>query len=137
MNKNVIPPGAAITGNFSLDVQLANSGKKLTISGYMYDGESVQSLNDRLDIVHDVADRQRVRAEIPELEAARDQKAKQLYQMKEVMTELEGRVAGGAKLSSQEKKTLRNLGLNLTLIEADLEKGSAAVADAKLKAGMV
>lgn len=137
MNKNVIPPGAAITGNFSLDVQLANSGKKLTISGYMYDGESVQSLNDRLDIVHDVADRQRVRAEIPELEAARDQKAKQLYQMKEVMTELEGRVAGGAKLSSQEKQTLRNLGLNLTLIEADLEKGSAAVADAKLKAGMV
>ena len=52
----------AVTGNFTLTANLPN-GKNFSVSGYLYSGESMESINDRVDILHDVVDRQRTRAD--------------------------------------------------------------------------
>jgi chromosome segregation ATPase len=120
----------AVMGNFSLSAQLPN-GKTFSVSGYIIDGESFESLNERVDILHDVVDRQRTRAEIPELEAKRDQMIKQLDQMREHMMGLEAKQNDGRKLTSQEKLSLTNISASLSKVQEEIDKGSAAIAAAK------
>jgi len=134
-DKELNPAGNAITGNFTLQATMPN-GKTMNISGYVYDGESVESLNGRIDILHDVLDRQRTRSEIPELEAKRDQIVTALGQMRDVMSQLEKKQLDGAKLTSQEKQTLQNMATSIERAQHDIEKGEKSIADAKLKAGI-
>lgn len=129
------PATKAVMGNFSLQAQLPN-GKMFTVSGYLFDGESVQSLNQRLDLLHDVTDRQRTRAEIPELEIKRDRILEALGQMKDVLGNLEDRKLKGDKLTSNDKMTLNNMSVSIVKARDDLEKGNAAIAEAKRKAGV-
>jgi chromosome segregation ATPase len=131
-----IAPGTAVTGNFQLNAQMLN-GKTFSVSGYLYDGESVESVNQRVDHLHDVMDRQRTRAEIPDLEAKFDQTTKQLQQMKEVMADLERKRNDSGKLSSQEKLTLQNMGQSIVTVQENLVKGDAAIKEAKRKVGVV
>ena len=129
------PATKAVMGNFSLQAQLPN-GKMFTVSGYLFDGESDQSLNQRLDLLHDVTDRQRTRAEIPELEIKRDRILEALGQMKDVLGNLEDRKLKGDKLTSNDKMTLNNMSVSIVKARDDLEKGNAAIAEAKRKAGV-
>lgn len=129
------PATRAVMGNFSIGAQMAN-GKTFSVSGYLFDGESEESLNRRLDLLHDVTDRQRLRSEIPELEAKRDQMIKQLDQMKEHMQGLETKTKDGKCLTSQEKLALKNIGSSLDKIQSDIDKGAVAIAEAKAKTGM-
>ena len=129
------PATMAVTGNFSLQAQLPN-GKSFSVQGYIYDTESIESLTQRIDLLHDVVDRQRLRAEIPELEAKRDQMIKQLDQMKEHMSGLERKKNDGGKLSSQEKLALANIQQSLSKVLEEIQKGTQAIADAKAKTGM-
>ena len=90
-----------------------------------------------MDLLHDVLDRQRVRSEIPELEAKRDQIITALGQMKDVMAQLEKKQnAEGKKLTSQEKLTLENMQRSIVKAQEDIEKGEKAISDAKIKAGI-
>lgn len=130
------PAANAITGNFQLDATLPN-GKRFSVSGYIYDGESIESVNSRVDLLHDVLDRQRTRAEIPELEAKRDQIILGLNQMKDVMAQLEKKKnMEGKKLTSQEKLTLENMQATIIKAQLDIEKGEKSISDAKIKAGI-
>jgi hypothetical protein len=61
----------------------------MTITGYLYDGESKESVEDRIDLLQEIIERQRIRSEIPELEAKREQMVKGMMQAREVLTELE------------------------------------------------
>lgn len=127
----------AVMGNFSLNATMAD-GKTFSVSGYLFDKESFESLNARVDLLHDVVDRQRTRAEIPQLEAVRDQKIRQLDQMREHMNGLDQRVSGGGKpLTSQEKLALKNISESIGKVQEDIDKGAEAIAQAKAKTGMV
>lgn len=126
----------AVMGNFSLQAVMPGD-KTFSVSGYLFSGESVESLNARVDLLHDVIDRQRTRTEIPKLEAIRDQQIRQLDQMREHMAGLDARVSGGGKaLTSQEKLALKNISESLGKVQADIDKGAEAIAEAKAKTGM-
>ena len=129
------PATLAVTGNYSLQAQLPN-GKTFSVSGYLYNKESIESINQRIDLLHDVVDRQRLRAEIPELEAKRDQMIKQLDQMRDHMAGLERKKDAGGKLSSQEKLALDNIRQSLSKVMEEIDKGTSAIADAKKKVGV-
>lgn len=124
----------AIQGQFAFTVPLAGaSGKSMNITGYIYDGESVQSLNERLDNLMSVIDRQRTKSEIPELEAARDQRIKAMEQAREILTNLEKKQQEEG-LSSQERMNLNNLRTNIEAAHKDILKGEDAIREAKQKA---
>ncbi len=123
-------------GNFTLQAQLAGaSGRTMAIQGVIYEGESAESLNDRLDVLQEVIERQRVRCEIPELEAKRDQMLKGIGQAREVLADLEERSKTGT-LSSQERMNVRNMRTNIEKAIKDVGDGEKAIAEAKKKAGV-
>lgn len=126
---------SAVMGNFTIQANMPN-GKNLTISGYLLEGESKESLDERLDLLQDVTDRQRTRAEIPELEIKRDRILEALGQMKDVLVSLEVKQAGGKKLTSQETLMLNNMNTSIAKGKDDLEKGNAAIAAAKQAGGV-
>jgi hypothetical protein len=130
------PAQQAITGNFNLTAQLAGqSGRTMAIAGYIYDGESKESLNDRIDLLQEIIERQRARAEIPELEAKREQMIKGLQQARDVLAELEEKNQSGS-ISSQERMNLRNMRTNIGKVSEEIDKGTEAIKEAKLKAGV-
>ena len=132
---NENPASQAITGNFSLTAQLPH-GKTFTVSGYIYDSESVESLNARVDALHDVTDRQRTRAEIPELEAKLDGTVSQLDGLKAHYITLGARKDSGAKLTGQEKQQLEVMDTNVKHLTEQIAKGRDAIAAAKSKVGI-
>ncbi len=132
----VNPAQQAITGNFNLTAQLAGqSGRTMAIAGYIYDGESKESLNDRIDLLQEIIERQRSRAEIPELEAKREQMIKGLLQARDVLAELEEKQQSG-NISSQERMNLKNMRVNIGKVSEEIDKGTEAIAEAKKKAGV-
>lgn len=123
----------AVMGNFNLEAQLPN-GKKFAVSGYVFDTESMQSLNARIDLLHDVVDRQRTRAEIPELELRYEQMVKQLSDYKDHLAGIEATKKKGA-LPSAKKAELDNMGVNIQRLMDEIAKGAKAIADAKAVVG--
>ena len=56
---------ALITGNFTITATMPND-KTINVAGYLYEGESIQSVNQRVSLFQDIVDFQRTKAEIPE-----------------------------------------------------------------------
>jgi hypothetical protein len=130
------PAQTAITGTVTLTAQLAgNSGRGMQVQFYAYDGESKESLNDRCDIFQEVIERQRSRAEIPELEAKKEQMVKGLQQARDVLAELEEKQQSG-NISSQERMNLKNMRVNIAKVSEEIDKGTEAIQEAKKKAGV-
>lgn len=130
------PAQKAITGNFNLTAQLAgSSGRSIAIAGYIYDGESKESLDGRLDILQEIIERQRVRCEIPELEAKREQMIVGMKQARDVLAELEAKQESG-NISSQERMNLKNMRVNIAKVNEEIDKGEVAIAEARKKAGV-
>ena len=125
----------AVLGNFQLSAALPQ-GKSINVQGYLMAGESVESLNQRLDLLHDVMDRQRTRAEIPELEVKLEQSMKRLDEIRGHYTALNDKKANGKTLTSAEKSAISVQDVNINHIMEDIEKGRVAIADAKAKVGM-
>jgi hypothetical protein len=131
------PAQNAITGQFVLNAQLAgSSGRSMSFTGYIYDGESKQSVEVRIDLLQEIIERQRIRSEIPELEAKREQMIKGMQQAREVLAELEERQRSGKDLSSQERLNLRNMRTNIAKVNEEIDKGAEAILEAKRKAGL-
>ena len=119
-----------ISGTVNLRGTLPN-GKEITLQGYLYYGEDIKSINERLDILHDVMDRQRMRASIPLAEAEVERCAKILEQHNEFYNGILAKAQDGGKLSSTEKKAIEESAANLKHKGEDLEKARKALADAK------
>lgn len=128
-------PGRLAMGNFNLSAQLPNQ-RTIQFSAYVYSDDTPAEVDKRLDEIQERIERQRARCEIPELEAARDQRIKALQQAREVLTDLETRQKDGDKLSSQDQMTIKNLRVNLSKANEEIEKGAAAIAEARRKAGL-
>ena len=139
--KNPVPPsappadGRIALGNFNLTAQLPNQ-RSVQVAGYIYSDDDKDALDARLDLYQTVIERQRIRCEIPELEAAREQRVKGLEQAREILADLETRQKNGEKLSSQEQMNIRNLRTNIGKQIEDLDKGTEAIKEAKRKAGV-
>ena len=130
------PAKEAITGQFALQAQLAgNSGRSMNITGYIYDGESRESLEARLDLLQEVIERQRVRSEIPELVAKREQMIRGIEQAREHLVALEEKLNAGT-LSSAERQQVNNLRVNVKKMSEEVDKGMEAIQEAKKKAGV-
>ncbi len=128
---------AAITGTININAQLAgSSGRSMAVQAYIYDGESKESLEARIDIFQEIIERQRIRSEIPELEAKLDQMIKGMGQAAEVMEDIDKKRKGGEQLSSQERMNLRNLGTNIQKMKEEVDKGRKEIVEAKKKAGV-
>ena len=129
--------GAAkpIMGNFNLTAQLPN-GRGIQVSGYIFDGESIESLNGRMDLVQEAIERQRARSEIPELETKKEQLVGHLKGLQDALTELDHRRREKHNLTSQEELNFRNMGTNIKRISEEIDKGEQAIVEAKRKAGM-
>lgn len=127
----------AVTGNFQFDVQMPD-GKALHLSGYVYDGESVESLNQRLDLMAGVADRQRARAEVPELEKQLVALNDRLRDYREHLNALVVKQQRAPKtLSGQEKQALDQMDLNIKKLTDDIETGRMRIEEVKVTAGLV
>ena len=118
------------TGNFTIQAQMP-MGKTITVSGYVYSNQGIDEINKQVDLLHDVIDRQRIRSEIPELEAKMDQRQAALSHMRDALAELEKKQSGGERISSAEKKMIGEMYTNIDRINVDIEKGKTAIIDAK------
>lgn len=124
--------GDMTIGNFTLQAQMP-LGKSITMSGYIYSKSTPEAINKQIDMMHDVLDRQRLRAEIPELEIKLDQRVVQLGQIRDHMVMLGNKKEAGKSLTSQEKKMLDELAVNTERLKEDIVKGQKAIDDAKAK----
>lgn len=130
-----LPTERIAIGNFNLTAQLAgSSGKSVQMAGYIYSDDDEAALNQRLDLYQRVIERQRLQAEIPELEAKREQMEKGMMQAQEVLNDLEARQKSGAQLSSQERMNMTNMRTNIAKVREEIDKGAEAIQEAKRKA---
>lgn len=126
----------AVLGNFQLSAQLPD-GKSFNVSGYLFSGESVESLNARLDLLHGVVDRQRALAEIPELEKKMDAAVKRLVEYKGFCAMLVEKQQKSPKtLSGQEKQQLEAMDVNVKKLTEDIEEGKRTIAETRAKVGL-
>lgn len=131
------PAQAPITGQFVINAQLAgSSGRSMSITGYIYDGESRDSLEGRVDILQEVIERQRVRSEIPELESKREQMIKGVEQAREHLVGLEEKQKAGDSLTSSERQQVNNMRVSIKKMLDEIDKGGDAIQEARRKAGV-
>jgi chromosome segregation ATPase len=124
-------------GNFSLTAQLAgSSGRSMQVAGYIYSDDDETELNARLDMYQRVVERQRIRSEIPELEAKREQMLNGINQAREVLSQLEDRRNKGDQLSSNERMQITNMSQSIKKMLEEVDKGTEAIEEAKKKAGV-
>jgi chromosome segregation ATPase len=136
MDKILDTATQAVTGNFTLTATLPQ-GKSINFSGYMYSGESIESVNQRLDLLSEAMERQRLRAEIPELEMKREHYISQFKAMKGHMQSLVDKQNDGKNLTSKEKLDLKNMQDNVVKAQEEIDKGQTVIDEQKRKAGLV
>lgn len=122
--------GNAITGTIQLSAQLPN-GKQIQVSSYIYDQEALQSINDRTDILHDVMDRQRMKASIPMLEAEVKKCQQILTDHRNFFEGIQGKQRDGKTLVSTEKEALKNADKTLQHKADELIQAQDALNDAR------
>lgn len=124
--------GGAVAGSFSLSAQLPN-GKSLTFSGYVLQAESESDVHMKIDLAVRAVERQRLIAEVPELEARLEQMLDAKAQMEAILQT----TSQLAKLSSQEKSNVNTAKVNLGKLERDIARGTAAIQKARDAAAKV
>lgn len=115
-----------VAGSFTFNAQMPN-GKTLAVSGYILAGDGEDEANQRLDMIARLVERQRLIAEIPELEKKLESMEQALKQTDEIIASLG---ADGQKLSSQQKQQLNTHTVNRKNILEHIERGKQAIADA-------
>lgn len=129
------PATNAVTGNFNLTATLGASGRTMQMAGYIYDGESQESVEGRVAILRSIMEKEKILAEIPEIEAKREQMIRGMEQAREILTDLEDRAKRGEHLSSQERLNIGNMRTNIKKVKEEIDRGTDAIAEHKKKAG--
>ena len=120
----------AVLGNFSVNLPAPN-GASVSISGYIYEAESLESLNERMDVAREALTRQQAILELPELEKKIEMYETMLEQHQKAYAALLEKKKAGLKVVSQDQAQLTNLPVQIKQITTELEKGKAAVAKLK------
>lgn len=126
-----------IAGTISLNAQLGDAtGRSMNMQLYVYSDDTKAEIEKRIDQGQEIVERQKLRCEIPVLEATVDQRLKGLEQAKEVLAELVRKRDNGEKLSTQELNNIFNLRSNITKQDEDIKKGMEKISEAKRKANV-
>ena len=128
-------PESLVTGNFNLTATLGASGRTMQMAGYLYYGEDQKSIEDRISMMRSIMEKEQTLAEIPELEAKREQMIKGMNQAREVLAELLEKQKTGS-LSSQERMNIKNMQVNIAKVDEEIKKGDAAIQEKKQRVGV-
>jgi hypothetical protein len=120
----------AVLGNFQINLPGPN-GASLSISGYVYDSESQESLNERMDTCREALARQQAILEIPVLEENIKQLERQLEVTQKAYAELLEKKKANSKMSSQDQAAFGNYPQQIKFIQNELDKGHAKIAHVK------
>lgn len=120
----------AVLGNFQINLPGPN-GASLSISGYVYADESLESLNGRMDTVREALIRQQAILEIPVLEENIKQLERQLEVTQKAYAELLEKRKANSKMSSQDQAAFSNYPQQIKFIQNELDKGRAKVESVK------
>jgi glutamate mutase epsilon subunit len=120
----------AVLGNFQINLPAPN-GASVSISGYVYEAESLESLNERMDTCREALLRQQAILEIPVLEKTIEAQARMLEDHRKAYADLLERSKAKYKLTSQEQAQMTNLPVQIKQIEKYLEEGQAKIASVK------
>ena len=118
--------GGTVAGSFNLSAQMPN-GKSMTFSGYVLQGETLAEINAKIDLAMQAVERQRLAAEIPELEKKLEQTESAKSQVETIIKDLGTK----ERLTSMEKQQLNTMRVNLAQIDADIRRGEIAIANAR------
>jgi predicted nucleic acid-binding Zn-ribbon protein len=118
----------AVLGNFSITLPAPN-GAQLSISGYVYADESLESLNARMDTCRDALLRQQRVLEVPVLKEKLQMLEGTYADIARAYEDLLQRRKRGETLSSQDKASITNCPAQLKTIEKELEKARAKIAE--------
>jgi hypothetical protein len=119
-----------VLGNFAINLPAPN-GASLSMSGYVYADESLESLNSRMDVCREALERQQAILEIPELGKKVEMLEQMLSQHQKAYAALLEKKKVRAKLASAEESQLTNLPVQIKSITTELEKGKAKIAEVK------
>ena len=120
----------AVLGNFQINLPGPN-GASLSISGYVYADESLESLNGRMDTVREALIRPQAILEIPVLEENIKQLERQLEVTQKAYAELLEKRKSNSKMSSQDQAAFSNYPQQIKFIQNELDKGRAKVESVK------
>ncbi len=129
-------PESLVTGNFNLTATLGASGRTMQMAGYLYYGEDQESIEGRIAMMRSIMEKEQTLAEIPELEAKREQMIKGMNQAREVLAELLDKQNNGQHISSQERLNIKNMQINIAKVNEEIEKGEAAIEEKKKRVGV-
>lgn len=121
----------AVLGNFSFTLPAPN-GAQLSVSGYVYAGESQESLDERMDLCRQSLERQQRMMEIPLLEAQVEQIEKAKVDIERAYVDLlERQKKTPRSLPSQDQANLKNYPAQVKSLDQQLEKARRKIADAR------
>jgi hypothetical protein len=120
---------AVVVGNFQINMPAPN-GASLSISEYIREGETLDELNERVDVAREVLVRQQQALEIPVLEERMGQLERTRVQIMEAYADLLEKQKRKT-LPSAEMSHLKNYPTQLKHIEEEIEKGKAKIAVVK------
>src|ERR1700746_793997 len=120
----------AVLGNFQINLPAPN-GASVSISGYVYEADSLESLNERMDTCREALLRQQAILEIPVLEKAIEAQVKMLEDHRKAYADLLERSKAKYKLTSKEQAQMTNLPTQIKQIEKYLDEGKAKIASVK------
>ena len=119
-----------VLGNFAINLPAPN-GASLSMSGYVYADESLESLNSRMDFCREALIRQQAILEIPELGKKIEMLESMLTQHQKAYAALLEKKKARTKLASAEESQLTNLPTQIKSIADELEKGKSKIAEVK------
>lgn len=121
-----------ITGNFEISLP-APDGASLRITGYVYAGEAVSSLNERMDLCREALARQQRKLEVPAVQKTKEALQNQIDTFQQAYADLLEKRNNKAKMSSQEVSALENYPKQIKHMKNELEKATATIAKAEAK----
>ncbi len=120
----------AVLGNFQINLPAPN-GASISISGYVYESESLDSLNERMDTCREALLRQQAILEVPVLEKEIQALERMLEDHQKAYADLLERSKAKVKLTSQDEASMRNLPVQIKEIQKKMGEGKSKVAEAK------
>src|SRR5271154_6517830 len=119
-----------ITGNFDIKMS-APDGAELRMSGYLYAGEEIDSVNERVDLCREALLRQRRKLEVPAIQKALEANESFLDDLRAGYAGLLEKKTGGARMTSQEIAQMSNLPKQIKDVETKNKAGREAIAKAE------
>ena len=130
----------AVAGSFNFAAQLPN-GKSLTFSGYVLAGETMDEIDRKLDIAAKAVDRQRMIAEIPELEMKLQQLQEGRQQSVDIIAATQAEVGrldtkspGSKQKLAQHEMQINNHTVTIKKYDRDIARGAEVLANARAMA---